>query len=307
MLYFAKIIYLSIKLKISARASFIKFLPRIILFSMLIISLLEPTFGNFENFSKSDSSSKLIYFLVDISKSMNTVDIAPSRLEKTKSEIKKVANYFPGDRFGIIAFASEAHLHTALTSDIEIFKERTSRLSTDYINATGTNLEAALKLFLEKINSISLINRPSATAILFSDGEDFSDINEQTINDFKRRRINLFVVGIGTKKGGLVIDSNGKYVKNDNDKTITSKLEAEYLISIASKTNGKYFEYNGFNNPFSEITQSIGNIKGGFNTQSLNAAKAGNKYHYPLILSVIIICFDLLFSIQIFSFKKDIN
>ncbi len=307
LVYFAKIIYLSSKLKISARASFIKFLPRIILFSLLVITLLEPTFGNLDNFSNSNTTNKIVYFIVDISKSMNAEDIAPSRLEKAKNEIKKIAGYFPGDRFGIIAFSSEAHLHTALTSDTEIFKEMASTLSTEYISATGTNLEAAFKLFIDKINTIPTLNQTSASAILISDGEDFSDLNEQTLNEFKRKRVNLFVIGIGTKKGSNIKDFSGKILKNDNNKVINSKLEADYLKSIAAKTNGKYYEINGFNNPLNEIVKEIEQLKGNFYSQSLNAAKAGNKFHYPLILAIFLICLDILFTIQIFSFKKELR
>lgn len=304
LLYFIKIIYLSLKLKISARASFLKFLPRLLAFSLLIIALLEPSFGNFENLSKAAASNKIIYFLVDVSKSMDANDIAPTRLEKSKNEIKKIVNYFPNDRFGIIAFASEAIVHTTLTSDNNILKELIGTLNTEYIGESGTNLEASLKLCLEKINDSYNLNGTSSAIIVFTDGEDFSDLTENTINDIKRKRLNLLLIGVGTKNGSYIYDKEGKVVKNINGNIVNTKLESEYLKSVASKTNGKYFEYTNSSSSLNEIITSLENLKGIKNLQSVNASKPGNKYHYPLIIAIFIIIIDLLFPIQIFNFTN---
>ena len=63
-------------MKVSARASFLKFLPRSAAFVLLIIALLEPSFGNIDGESKIKASNKIIYFVVDVSKSMDAKDVA---------------------------------------------------------------------------------------------------------------------------------------------------------------------------------------------------------------------------------------
>ncbi len=304
LLYFLKIVYISIKLKISARASFLKFLPRLFAFSLLIIALLEPSFGNYDNNARENASNKIIYFLVDVSKSMDAKDIAPTRLEKTKNELKKIVTYFPMDRFGIIAFASDAIVHTSLTTDTNILKELIGTLNTDYFATAGTNLEASFKLCLEKINETNFLNGTSAAIIAFTDGEDFSDVSESTINDIKRKRINLFLVGVGTKNGSYIYDKDGKILKNKNGSFVNTKLETEYLKSIGAQTNGRYLEYTNTNSPLNDIIEGIENLKGVKNLQSVNASKPGNKYHYPLIIAIFIICIDLLLPIQIFNLNN---
>ena len=242
--------------------------------------------------------------MVDVSKSMDAKDIAPTRLEKTKNELKKIVNYFPNDRFGIIAFASNAIVHTTLTSDINILKELIGTLNTEYFAESGTNLEAALKLSLGKINDSNNLNGTISSIIVFTDGEDFSDLTENTINDIKRKRLNLLLIGIGTKNGSYIYDKEGKVVKNINGNIVNTKLESEYLKSIYSKKNGKYFEYSNNTSSLNEIIISLENLKGEKTLQSVNASKPGNKYHYPLIIAIFIIVIDLLFSIQIFNFTN---
>ena len=205
-------------MKVSARASFLKFLTRSVAFALLIIALLEPSFGNIENESKIKASNKIIYFVVDVSKSMDAMDVAPSRIEKVKNEIKKIIKFLPNERYGIIAFASQAELYTPLTSDVENLKTMISMLNTETIAESGTNLVDALKLSLAKTNQTKYGNESTATIIVFSDGEDFADIDENILNDFKRNRVNFFMVGVGTKRGSKIMNKNGELIKNKNAK-----------------------------------------------------------------------------------------
>lgn len=302
LIYFIKIIYVSIKMKVSARASFLKFLPRSAAFILLIIALLEPSFGNIDSETKIKVSNKIIYFVVDVSKSMDAKDVAPSRLEKAKNEIKKIIKFLPNERYGIIAFASQAELYTPLTADMENLKTMVSMLNTELIGESGTNLVDALKLSLEKTSQNKFLNESSAAIIVFTDGEDFADIDENILNDFKRNRVNLFIVGVGSKRGANIFGKNGEVMKNKSGIEINSKLESEYLKTLVTKTNGKYFEFNGINTPISDIIKNIEELKGVRSTQSINAANQGNKFHYPLLIAIVIICLDLLFTIRIFNF-----
>ena len=302
LLYFIKIIYISFKMKVSARASFLKFLPRLTAFGLLIIALMEPSFGITEGDSNIKASNKVLYFLVDVSKSMDAQDIAPSRLEKTKNEIKKIINYFSNDRFGLVLFASQPLLFTPLTTDKENLKNMVTSINTDLLQNTGTNLPEALAFCLDKVNNTNIRNENTPAIILFTDGEDFADINESILNDFKRKRVKFYVVGMGTKKGTNIVLQNGQLVKDKNNNPVITRLEAEYLSTLASKTNGKYFEYNNIQSPLADIIEGIENLKGVKTQFSVNAANPGNKFHFPLLIAIFIICIDLLFTIRIFNF-----
>ena len=85
-------------------------IPKLILrtafFALIIIALLGPSFGN--DSKEVKSIGKDIMIAIDLSNSMNAVDIQPSRLEKIKYELANIIEEFNSDRIGLIIFSSEA-------------------------------------------------------------------------------------------------------------------------------------------------------------------------------------------------------
>ena len=91
-----------------------------------------------------------IMILLDTSKSMDAIDITPSRLEKAKYEILRLINNLKGDRIGIIVFSGSAHLHLPLTTDYSAAKLFLNSIDTDIVQTQGTDLSGALKLALNQ-------------------------------------------------------------------------------------------------------------------------------------------------------------
>ena len=89
--------------------------------------------------------------LCDVSRSMNSTDIAPSRLQHARFLLRQLADRHKEDRFGLIPFAGNAYLSCPLTSDSVTFKEYVDELSTDSVPLGGTNLERALKTALREM------------------------------------------------------------------------------------------------------------------------------------------------------------
>ena len=114
-LYLRRIISISRALHTPYQTVFIKLAVRTLFMTLLIIALLGPTFGDSKREIKS--VGKDIMICVDLSKSMDAFDVQPSRLEKVKFELKKIASAFNSDRLGIIIFSSEAFMQCPLTYD----------------------------------------------------------------------------------------------------------------------------------------------------------------------------------------------
>ena len=102
--YIFRIINIRKKIDVSLKNVFFKLILRTFYFSLMIISLLGPTFG----IDKEEIKviGKDIMISVDLSESMNANDIQPSRLEKIKFEMKKIIDEFSSDRIGIVMFSS---------------------------------------------------------------------------------------------------------------------------------------------------------------------------------------------------------
>src|SRR5690606_14248466 len=85
---------------------FLKLGLRTLIFALLIIALLGPSYGNTRQ--EIQSVGKDIMICVDVSKSMDATDIQPTRLEKVKFELNRIVSAFSADRIGLIIFTTEA-------------------------------------------------------------------------------------------------------------------------------------------------------------------------------------------------------
>ena len=60
--------------------------------------------------------------VLDVSASMNTTDIAPSRLERSRQKISDLLTLIPDKQIGLMVFAGSAHTVLPLTADHDILR-----------------------------------------------------------------------------------------------------------------------------------------------------------------------------------------
>lgn len=204
----------------------------------LVLAIAGPYFGRSEQ--NVDIMGRDIYFLVDISGSMNAQDIKPSRLDKVKIELKSVVEQMKGDRMGIIVFTSSAYVMCPMTNDYHILKQYIDLISTEQFSNSGTDIRAAMLQALDRFANKEVDQRQiTRSVVLITDGEDFGDGYASVISRMDERAIKVFPVGVGTPEGAQVpILTNGKitgYKKDAEGKTAISTLNKEKLADIANK------------------------------------------------------------------------
>lgn len=281
----------------------IKLLLRTSYFALLIVALLAPSFGEQKREVKSEG--KDIFLVVDLSKSMDAVDIQPSRLDKVKFELKKIIRAFNSDRIGLIVFTSEAFLQCPLTFDhsalLDLF---ISPLGTNQIYNKGTDFEPALRLALQKHTveeEQQVKKKTSKIIILVSDGEDFGEDIAVTTSKIQKQGIKLFTLGIGTNAGGKIPE--GYRFKRDPKKggEVLTKLNSAPLMDLADMTGGEYFEISSARNDVNRLIQTVGNVKGEFRASQMIDASS-NKYYYFLAIALILMLFDVLITVKVIRF-----
>ena len=296
LIYSIRLYSINKKIKVTKSRVLYKLILRSIYFSLLIISLLGPSFG--ENQEEVDIVGKDIMILVDLSESMNADDIKPTRLEKVKFEMKKIIDSFSSDRIGIIMFSGEAFMQCPMTYDRNALNLFTETLNTGLVPRTGTDFGPALELSLSKLNdenSRSLeIN--SKIIILISDGEDFGDNTNESLDNIIESNIKLFTIGVGSEKGSKILLGNGKYKKDKDGGVVITKLNPTSLKETARETGGKYFEISNINNEIDELISEINRIKGDV-IESKTIDVTVNKYFYFLFTALLLMIID--FSIKL--------
>jgi Ca-activated chloride channel family protein len=259
------------------------------------MGLLGPSFG--VNVIESQATGKDIFFVFDLSRSMDAIDIEPTRLEKTKFELIKNIDLLKTDRIGIIAFSSEAYTHTPLTFDRDAIRLFIQKLNTSLFVNNGTDLNSALSLIVKKNQAGSILNsRKTKVIILISDGEDFGKIEPSVIYAFKKNKIKLLTLGVGTPQGGQIREGIGFKI-DKSGLEVVSKLNSPYLINLTKKLNGKYFQLTNQVNGVSDLLKEVDQVESNWiDTRKMTVSN--NKYHYFVILALILMIIDILFILR---------
>jgi len=294
--YIGRVISIANKLHTPFHAVFIKLFLRTIYFTLLVVALLGPSFG--ETTREMKSVGKDIFIAVDLSTSMNAFDVQPTRLEKVKFELNNIVEAFSSDRIGLIIFSNEAFVQCPLTYDQNALNVFIETLNTNLVPNAGTDFGPPLEMALDKLtNEESLASQQkSKIIILISDGEDFGDDTESIAKDVEESGIKLFTLGIGSSQGSKI--RTGRGFKKDRDgNEVVSKLETKSLKKLAADTGGKYFEINTSNNDVSRLVNTINKIEGELrDTRQVDVS--ANKYFYFLLVALGLILLDALTSIK---------
>jgi len=294
--YLLRVFLIAKKLKTKARSSILKFVMRSCYFALLIMALMDPTFGEINSTIRAEGRD--LFLLVDISKSMDATDVQPSRIEKTKFEISRIVNHFTNDRIGVIVFSEDAFMLSPLTFDHNAIDLFIPRISTELHPAGGTNFGPALELALEKLTKIKTGNK-SKVIVLMSDGENFGNVDYGLINKLRKNGINLFTVGIGTSAGTTL--KEGKSLKKDEDGNIVvTKLEPELMRKMAAETRGGYYEVHSVSESFVDLIKQIENISANLIDQRTVTVTA-NKYFYFLVIALFLLGIDVFFTVRTFQ------
>ena len=296
LIYLGRIFWIARRLDTTARSSILKFILRSIYFILMLLALLNPSFGDLKGTVKA--KGKDIFLLIDISKSMDATDIQPSRLEKAKFEINRLVNHFTDDKVGLIVFSQDALMLSPLTFDKNAINLFVPKINSSLLTESGTDFNPALELAYDKLSSTKAKSQ-AKLIILISDGENFGDENTTILSKIRKKGINFFAVGVGTSNG-ITIRQGDNYKKDENGDIVVTKLESKSLRKIASLSGGKYLEINtvsgSFNNLIIQVEQIVANV---INEQQVDVI--ANKYFYFLIIALFLLGIDVFFTVRTFQ------
>lgn len=295
-IYIVRMIRIAKQLGSDYKNIFIKFLLRTVYFILFIVALLGPSFGASKKEVKT--IGKDIFFAVDLSGSMDAQDVAPSRLQKVKYELKNLVEAFSSDRMGIIIFSAEAFIQCPLTYDQSALNLFIETLNTGLVPSSGTDFAPPLNMALSKFKGEEEHpgQQTSKIVVLISDGEDFGDESTGVAKELEKNGIKVFTLGVGTLEGGKIPTQRG-YKKNREGEIVVTALNPDALKKVASITGGQYFELSETNNSVSRLISTVNGIEGelrGTRTVDITA----NKYYYFLAIALCLLILDILISVK---------
>jgi Ca-activated chloride channel family protein len=262
----------------------------------MLLALLNPSFGDLKGSVKA--RGKDVFLLIDISKSMDATDIQPSRIEKAKFEINRLANNFANDRVGLIVFSQDALMLSPLTFDRNAISLFIPKINTNLLPEGGTDFSPALQMAFDKLTKTKSKTQ-AKVIILISDGENFGSDSKSILAQIRKKGIIFFTIGVGTSNG-ITLRQGSNFKKDDNGDIVVTKLESAYLQKMASLTGGKYLEINTVSGSFNELIAQLEQIKANF-TDELQVDVIANKYFYFLIIALFLLGIDVFFTVSTFQ------
>ncbi len=244
----------------------------------------------------SDKKGIHLSFAIDISRSMLSNDLQPSRLEKSKEFIRGIVKNNPGAKFSLTVFKGDAITLVPITEDMDALLSVLNSLSPNLITAKGSNIEKGIK---SAFRSMTFAKEAESFLFVITDGESISGDSMKIISE-KESYINMYIIGTGTENGGQIPLSDGSYVLDDEGKPHLSKLNYELLSELSQKSNTNLFllsEFRTLNDILGIINKSISDNKS-------NKLRFYEKEHYRLFLSLAIVFLIFYFLVRVVKWKN---
>lgn len=198
-----------------------------------------------------------VILAVDVSLSMETDDILPSRLAAAREAAKAFVRQLPsGVRVGVVSFAATAHTVQQPTHDREALLAAIDRLHLQHGTAMGSGIVLALSALhpgaaIEAdaveggFQKTALTATParaepvppgsdaSGAIVLLTDGRSTYGMSPLDAADLAARRgVRIHAVGLGTVVPGTPEDESWAYVM---------QLDEDMLQTVTRATHGEYF------------------------------------------------------------------
>ena len=177
-----------------------------------------------------------LVLVVDLSRSMDAGDVAPSRLARARREIHDLAEVLQDDRVGIVAFAGGVMWRLPLTRDRAALLEVADTLDTSFFQAQGSEIGAALR---EAGRLLDSHHQESGQAvILLSDGEAHTpDDALAAARELAELDVRLYTVLIGREAAPIPVGS-GQFLRDEEGRTVLTSPGPAVLADLARAGHG---------------------------------------------------------------------
>ncbi|MFN4313024.1 MAG: vWA domain-containing protein [Chitinophagaceae bacterium] len=225
---------------------------RLLAITALIFALARPQVRNDQRQLLGEGID--IVLCMDVSGSMNSTDIKPSRMEVAKQMAIDFVQGRPVDRIGLVIFSGESFTQCPITTDRNTLIRQIQTLESRHYLKDGTVIGEGLATAVDRLSESKAASK---VIILMTDGkEDAPDtrlIDPLTALEIARSRgVKIYTIGMGVQASTVVETGNaGKSAAFDF-------LDEKLLRDMAETTGGRYFrarDREGLQNIYAQIDQ----------------------------------------------------
>jgi Ca-activated chloride channel family protein len=263
---------------------------------LLVVALARPQIG--ERPSNLPHSGRDLLVLLDISRSMGSPDVKPSRMDAAKRAATDLLAGLPGDRVGLIVFGGNAFLQLPLVEDHAAFKLFLDAASNQYLYDPSTDVAQALKTAVATFEHEG--SHGSRAIVLLSDGESQPEAVEEYTPKLQQERIPVIAIGVGTPEGGPVpADSSEapeKWHRDHIGRVVNSRLDEGLMIRLARETGGAYLRYRD-GQGLGTLLERIRAVEARKLSDATVATEHADRFQWPLAIAFLLLLYEFLLSV----------
>ena len=168
-----------------------------------------------------------LVIVLDVSQSMNAVDVQPTRLERAKQKVRDLLELRPGARTALVAYAGSAHTVLPLSDDPTMFEVFLDGIDTDVMPRSGDEPGEALAI------AEAILSRDSVPgSILFITDGIGVEHTAEFVRHERESSDEVMVLAIGTSGGGPIRVGTNRFATDAQGVRIVATLDREGLDAL---------------------------------------------------------------------------
>ncbi len=193
---------------------------------------------------------------LDLSRSMDVADLAPSRLARAKIKLLEILEEREGGQTALIVYSANAFTVVPLTDDTGTIAALVTSLSTDIMPSRGSYPAAAIRKAATLLEQAAVSN---GRVLLIADG-GYSSAAKEAAESLAVGGHRLSVLGVGTSAGGPVPSPGGGFEKDRDGKVAVVGLQSRDLARLAYAGQGEYVQITSDNSDINRLLGDAGTI-----------------------------------------------
>lgn len=184
-----------------------------------------------------EQNQQALVMLLDLSPSMMSEDVKPSRLVRARLKIADLLRLREDGQTALLVYAGDVHVVTPLTDDTETINNIIPALHPNIMPAQGSNTEAAVEHAIQLLKNAAITQ---GDLLLITDGIDKEA--QYNISEIMNRetQYRLSILGVGGTAPTPIPSSKGGFVRDNKRNIVTTQLNTSELQDLAIQSRGRY-------------------------------------------------------------------
>ncbi len=209
--------------------------------ALIIVALARPQWGS--DIEIVEQRGVQLMVALDVSRSMLSQDVKPTRLDRAKLEISDLISRLNGDSVGIVLFSGASFIQFPLTADYATARTYLNSAGPHAITRQGTVIGEAIGTAMGGFNDQRVSQK---IIIIMTDGENHEGDPVEAARQAAAEGAVIYTVGFGSSDGSPVAayDEQGNvigYRQDAEGRPILSRVDEAALRRISEAGGGGYF------------------------------------------------------------------